>query len=122
MEVWKDVELYEQGLRDFQSLTPLQRDWFVIKNIDIYYEMEGGFQDYVPSGGSIPQMAWLEAALGRLGDLVSLGIISRLRGMGESKRAEMEPLCRAYYERRQLRWQLLESRLKQQGVRLDESP
>jgi hypothetical protein len=39
MEIWKDVELYEQGLKRFDSLTPLQRDWFTIKNLDIYYEM-----------------------------------------------------------------------------------
>jgi hypothetical protein len=122
MEVWKDVELYEQGLKRFESLTPLQRDWFTIKNLDIYYEMKGGFEDYLLSGGNMLQLAWLESALRRLGDMVSLGLIAKLRLMNESHRQEMSPLCRAYYDRRKQRWELLERRLEQHGVEVDESP
>src|SRR5215470_14531118 len=33
--IWKDVELYEHGVKDFASLTPLERDWLVIKVLDI---------------------------------------------------------------------------------------
>lgn len=122
VELWKDVELYEQGLKKFQSLSPLQRDWFTIKNLDIYFEIEGGFEDYLLSGGHEPQLAWLDSALRRLGDIVSLGLLSRLRPMKESQRDEMNPLCRAYYDRRAQRWELLLRRLEQQGVEIDESP
>jgi hypothetical protein len=122
MEVWKDVDLYEQGLKRFEALKPLQRDWFTIKNLDIYYEMEGGFEDYLLSGGNTPQLAWLEGALRRIGDIVSLRVISKLRQMNESQRRDMKPLCREYYERREERWGLLERRLEQEGVQIDESP
>lgn len=122
MEIWKDVELYGQGLKKFQSLNPLQRDWFTIKNLDIYFEMEGGFEDYLLSGGNEPQLAWLEGALRRLGDIVSLRLLSELRLMKESQREEMQSLCRAYYDRRVQRWELLLRRLEQQGVGIDESP
>lgn len=122
VETWKDVELYEQGLKKFQSLSPLQRDWFTIKNLDIYFEIEGGFEDYLLSGGHEPQLVCLDSALRRLGDIVSLGLLSRLRLMKESQRHEMNPLCRAYYDRRAQRWELLLRRLEQQGVEIDESP
>jgi len=122
MEAWKDVELYEQGLRQFQSLSPLQRDWFTIKNLDIYFEMEGGFEDYLLSGGNEPQLAWLESALRRVGDIVSLGLLSKLRLMKEPQREEMQLLCCAYYERRIQRWELLLRRLEQHGVEIDERP
>jgi hypothetical protein len=122
MAVWKDVELYERGSKDFPSLTPLERDYFVIKDLDIYYEMEGGFEDYILSGGHKPQLQWLTDALRRLGDIVSAGIISKLQRMGESRRLEMEPLCRGYFERRHERWQLLEQHLERHGVQIDESP
>ena len=122
MEVWKDVELYEQGLERFESLTPLQRDWFTVKNLDIYCEMEGGFEDYLLSGGNVVQLAWLESTLRRLGDMVSLALITKLRLMNELHRQEMSPLCRAYYERRKQRWELLEWCLEQHGVEVDESP
>ena len=121
MEVWKDVDLYEQGLKDFESLTPLQRDWFVIKDLDIYDEMEEGFEDYILSGGHTAQVRWLGDALRSIGDVVSVEIISRLQGMGEDLRLDMGPLCRAYSERRHQRWSLLERHLEQRGVHLDES-
>ncbi len=31
----KNVELHERGLKDFASLTPLERDYFAIKDLDI---------------------------------------------------------------------------------------
>jgi len=98
--VWKDVELYERGLKDFASLTPLERDYFVIKDLDIYYEMEGGFEDYILSGAHTSQLIWLEDALRRIGDIVSAGIITELRSMNESRRSEMKPLCDRYFGRR----------------------
>jgi hypothetical protein len=122
MMVWKDVELYERGLKDFQRLAPLERDYFVIKDLDIYYEMEGGFEDYLLSGGHAVQLQWLKDALRRLGDIVSAGLISKLQGMGEAQRSQMEPLCRSYFERRHERWQLLEQHLNRHGVRIDDSP
>ena len=122
METWKDVDLYERGLEQFQALSPLQRDWFTIKTLDIYFEMEGSFDDYLLSGGNESELAWLEGALRRLGDIVSLGLLSKLRRMKEWQRAEMQPLCHAYNDRRHQRWDLLLQRLKQHGVEIDESP
>lgn len=121
MDSWKDVELYERGLKHFESLTPAQRDWFTIKDLDIYYEMEGGFEDYLLSGSHAAELEWLEGALRRLGDVVSLRIMAQLRRMGESQRQEMHPLCRLYFDRRDERWRLLMLRLEQHGVRIDES-
>jgi hypothetical protein len=122
MEVWKDVELYEHGLRQFDALSPLQRDWFVIKDLDLYYEKEGGFEDYLLSGGRTAQLEWLVTTLRALGDIVSLGIIIRLRRMGESERSEMGALCDKYFAQRHQRWQLLENRLQKHGVHIDEGP
>jgi hypothetical protein len=74
--IWKDVELCDRGLKDFASLTPLERDYFVIKDLDIYYEMESGFEDYLLSGGNTSQLMWLKDALQRIGDIMSAHIIT----------------------------------------------
>ena len=122
MTVWKDVELYDRGLKDFASLTPLERDYFVIKDLDIYYEMEGGFEDYILSGAHTPELMWLKDALRRIGDIVSAGIIKELRSMNESRYSEMGLLCDRYFDRRDQRWQLLERHLESNGITIDESP
>jgi hypothetical protein len=120
-KIWKDVELYEHGLKDFASLTPLERDWFVIKDLDIFYEMEGG-EDYFLSGNDTFQLMWLQDVLRRIGDTVSAQIISELRSMNESQRLEMKPLCDRYYGHRHQRWQLLKRHLESNGITIDESP
>ncbi len=122
METWRDVELYERGLKQFDALTPLHRDWFVIKDLDLYYEMEGGFEDYLLSGGHKAQLEWLVGTLRDLGDVVSLGIVTKLLRMNEYNRSEMGALCDKYFERKEPRWQLLQQRLQERGIRLDETP
>jgi len=119
--VWKDVELYERGLQDFASLTPLERDYFIIKDLDIYYEMEGGFEDYILSGAHTHELMWLKDSLRRIGDIVSAGIITELRSMNESRYSEMGPLCDRYFGRRNQRWLLLERHLESNGITIDES-
>ena len=119
--IWKDVELYEHGLKDFASLTPLERDWFVVKDLDIFCEMEGG-ADYFLSGNHTSQLMWLQDVLRRIGDTVSAHIITELRGMNEPQRLEMEPLCNRYYDHREQRWQLLKRHLGNNGITIDESP
>src|SRR5215475_9487773 len=59
--IWKDVELYDHGLKDFASLTELERDWFVIKDLDIAHDMAGrlGFEDYILGGGRTSELTWL---------------------------------------------------------------
>jgi hypothetical protein len=122
METWRDVELYERGLKQFATLTPLQRDWFVIKDLDLYYEMEGGFEDYLLGGGHKAQLEWLVRTLRALGDVVSLKIVTKVLRIKESDRSEMSALCDRYFERREQRWQLLHQRLRKHGIQLDETP
>jgi hypothetical protein len=120
--IWKDVELYERCLKDFASLTPLERDYFGIKHLDIHYEMEGGFEDYILSGEHTSELMWLKDALRRIGDIVSANIITELWSMNESQRSEMKPLCDCYFGRRDQRWQLLMRHLGNNGITIDEKP
>jgi len=121
VEIWKDVELYEHGLKDFASLTPLERAWFAIEELDTFYEMKGG-ADYFLSGNHTSQLMWLEDALRRIGDTVSADIITGLRSMNESQRLEMKPLCDRYSGHRHQRWQLLKRHLENNGITIDQSP
>jgi len=122
--IWKDVELYDHGLKDFASLTELERDWFVIKDLDIAHDMAGrlGFEDYILGGGRTSELTWLEDALRRIGDIVSANIITELWSMNESQRSEMKPLCDCYFGRRDQRWQLLMRHLGNNGITIDEKP
>jgi len=90
--IWKDIELYEHGLKDSASLTPLERAWFAIEELDTFYEMKGG-ADYFLSGNHTSQLMWLQDMLRRIGDTMSAHIITELRSMNESQRLEMKPLC-----------------------------
>ena len=64
----KLMELYDRGLKSFDSLSPLERDAFVLNDLDIYHEMEGDFADYLLSGGHEPELSWLADTLQRIGD------------------------------------------------------
>src|SRR5947209_8914499 len=55
----KLMELYDRGLKNFESLSPLERDAFVLNDVDIYHEMEGDFVDYLLSAGHEPELSWL---------------------------------------------------------------
>jgi hypothetical protein len=122
MTVWKDVELYDRGLSDFESLSPLERDYFVVKDLDIYYEMEGGFEDYILSEGHAAELTWLQGTLLRIGDISSMDLIKQIRGLNELQRAEMGALCDHYFALRQNRWLLLEKHISRHGVTVDENP
>jgi hypothetical protein len=80
-------------------LTALERDWFVIKDLDIFYEMEGG-ADYFLSGNHTSHLMWLQDVLQRIGDTLSAQIITELRSMNESQRLEMRLLRDRYYGHR----------------------
>lgn len=120
--IWKDVELYERGLQNFAFLTPLERDYFVIKDVDLYYEMEGGFEDYILSGTNTSQLMWLKDALQRIGDAASANILKELECMNESQRPVMALLCESYSSLHNQRWQLLRRYLENNGIVIDESP
>ena len=115
------LELYDRGLKRFESLLPLERDVFVINDLDIYYEMEGDFADYLLSGGHTAQLAWLGDTLRRIGDSDSAQIIARLRQMDDSQRDEMQPLCDSYHSLRHERWDRLFKHLAQQDTEIIES-
>jgi len=116
----KLMELYDRGLKSFVSLSPLERDAFVLNDLDIYHEMEGDFGDYLLSGGHEPELTWLADTLQRIGDADSASIISQLRQMNDSQREEIPELCERYYELRHTRWELLKRYLAQQKVEIDE--
>jgi hypothetical protein len=50
MQHFDIVNLYNKGLVSFESLSPLERDVFVIHNLNLWYEMEGTFEDYLLGG------------------------------------------------------------------------
>src|SRR5574339_86767 len=97
MKTLKVIELYDRGLKNFASLSPLERDAFVLYDLDIYHEMEGDFADYLLSGGHEPELNWLSDALRRIGDADSAAILTELRQMDDSQREDMTPMCEKYY-------------------------
>jgi hypothetical protein len=114
------TDLYDRGLEDFGRLSPLEKDVFVIHDLDIYYEMEGGFEDYVLSGGNEPQLAWLSETLGRIQDGESAALIGELRRLGEADRGTMSSRCDHFVTLRERRWGLLLDYLRRQGAELEE--
>ncbi len=113
-------ELYDRGLKSFDSLSPEERDVFVVNDLDVYYEMEGGFEDYLLSGGHVTELSWLADTLRRIGDAESGAVMSRLRQMQEHERPAMETLCRRFYELRYSRWKRLTEYLAEQDIDIDE--
>jgi hypothetical protein len=116
----KLIELYDRGLKNFESLLPLERDAFVVYDLDTYHEMEGDFADYLLSGGHETELTWLSGTLRRIGDSDSGSILSQLREMDDSQREDMPPLCEEYFELRDTRWELLKGYLAQQDAALNE--
>jgi hypothetical protein len=115
----KLMELYDRGLKSFESLSPLERDVFVLNDLDLYYEMEGGFEDYLLNGGHEPELSWLVDTLQRIGDADSASVIAELRQMDESRQDDMQPACEQYYQLRHQRWELMRQYLLGQGAELD---
>jgi len=114
------VDLYDRGLKEFATLSALEKDVFVIHDLEIYYEMEGGFEDYLLSGGHDAQVSWLSGTLARIGDAQSFAIIRDLRRLGESGRDSMSTLCDRFFDLREHRWSLLLEHLRTRGVAVEE--
>src|SRR5262245_21706072 len=91
------LDLYDRGLKSFESLSPLERDVFALNDLDIYHEMEGDFADYLLSGAHEQELSWLADTLQPIADKDSASIISQLRHMGDSQRDEITVLCERYY-------------------------
>jgi hypothetical protein len=117
----KLIELYDRGLNSFDSLTQLERDAFVVNDVDIYHEMEGDFADYLLSGGHEQELSWLADTLQRIGDTDSAAILSQLRGMDDFQRRDISILCAQYYDLRHARWEMLKRHLAQHGAELVEN-
>ena len=110
------IEVYDRGLADFDVLSPDERDFFVVHNLDLWYEMEGSFEDYFLGGGYEAQISWLAGTLQRIGDHASLAILGQLRGLTWDQRELLADLSGSFYNLREPRWQLLEPYLHQQAV------
>ena len=115
------LELYDRGLKSFESLLPVERDVFVINDLDIYYEMEGDLADYLLSGAHTAELAWLDDTLQRIGDSGSAQIIARLRQLDDSQREKMQPLCDSYHSLRHERWAHLFNHLAQHDSEIIEN-
>lgn len=112
-------EVTNRGLKNFGSLAPLEKDVFVVNDLELYFEMEGGFEDYI-LGEHQPEVSWLKSTLRRIGDTESEKIITSLCSMSWEQREEMHPLCAQFYELRERRWQLMASYLQSAGAELVE--
>ena len=110
------VDIYDRGLADFTSLSPIERDVFVVHDLNLYYEMEGGFEDYLLSGGHSAQLAWLADTLQRVQDCDSAAVLSQLMTMTDGQRDSMSPLCNRFYGLMDSRWSAVERYLQQHGA------
>lgn len=114
------MSLYDRGLERFDSLSPLERDAFVLHDLDIYHEMEGDFADYLLSGGHDAELVWLGGTLQRIGALDSAEILARLRQMDDTDREAMVPVCESYFDLRHKRWDRLVSYFSQHDTEIIE--
>jgi hypothetical protein len=111
-------EVVARGLQSgLEALSPRERDVFVVHDIDLYCEMEGGFQDHIPN---VPEkFDWLLDILDRIGDRHSHRIIKALCAKPRAPFEQADALCKEYDERRDFRWKCLERYLSGQGIQLD---
>lgn len=116
MQILNVLELYERGLAAFASLSPLERDVFVVHDLNLYYEMEGSFEDYLLSGGHTAELEWLTGTLKRVQDQASANIVAQLMSLGEGDRERMALLCDQFYDLMAARWAAIERYLAQQGA------
>lgn len=108
------VEVVNRGLESgLPSLTPRERDAFVLVDLDNYCEMEGEFVDHLANA---PELAdWLSDALRRIGDISSYSIIQKLRG---GSRQQASALYERYLAGREFRLQCLDRYLRTEGFEL----
>jgi hypothetical protein len=110
----------DRGLKAFDALQPLERDVFVLNDLDLYFEMEGDFADYVLANDKGPQLDWLASTLERIGDGASLALLRKLRAIPASNSQSMSPICERFYRMRQNRWHLLQQYLLSCGAEVVE--
>ena len=110
------IEVYERGLADFDSLSPDERDFFVVHNLDLWYEMQGSFEDYFLSGSYDAQINWLADTLLRADDRDSLAILGKIRVLTSDQLEMLTDLSGDFYNIRESRWQRVEQSLNQQAV------
>jgi len=116
MQQFDIVNLYNQGLADFESLSPLERDVFVVHELNLWYEMEGSFEDYLLGGSYAAQLNWLAGTLDRIGDRESSAILSELLPLTWEQRDSVAALSDRLYGLMESRARLLEQYLHQNGV------
>ena len=110
------IEVYERGLADFDSLSPDERDFFVVHNLDLWYEMQGSFEEYFLSGRYEAQITWLADTLLRADDRDSLAILGQMRALTPDQPEVLTDLSGAFYNIRESRWQRVEQSLNQQAA------
>lgn len=110
-------EIEDRGLRfGLDALAPRERDVFVIYDLQLYHEMEGGFADHIDNAPG--KFDWLEDTLERIGDIESLRLIRQLRRTGSDVGDPARQLCDKYHEAREVRWACLERYLHTEGIQL----
>jgi hypothetical protein len=114
------VDLYNRGLKDFDGLSQIEKDVFVVNDLDVYYEMEGGFEDYLLNGAHEAELSWLGETLERILDQESKAVLANLRRLGEAGREAMAPLCRRFYGLRHQRWSRLVEYLRSHDTEVDD--
>jgi hypothetical protein len=112
------ASVVERGLRSFDSLAPPERDVFVIRDAELYHEMEGSIGEYILGGNYRAQVAWLQDTLSRIGDEDSGRTISQLQKLSADQLAEAQALSDRYFELQEQRWALLLEYLRRHGVEL----
>ena len=116
MQHFDIVNLYNRGLASFDALSPLERDVFVIHDLNLWYEMEGTFEDYLLGGSYTAQLNWLADTLHRIGDLESTAILSELLPLTWEQRDTVATLSENFYSLMESRARLLEQYLHQHGA------
>jgi hypothetical protein len=114
------TDTYERGLKNFGELLSHEKAAFVIHELDLYYEMEGSFTDYVVSGAHQEELLELVRTLARIGDTESLALFEELQKHDGSNLASMDLLCTRYFQLRHIRWTKLTDYFRQCGVEVIE--
>ena len=116
MQHFDIVNLYNRGLASFDALSPLERDVFVIHDLNLWYEMESTFEEYLLGGSYTAQLNWLADTLHRIGDLESTAILSELLPLTWEQRDTVATLSEHFYSLMESRARLLEQYLHQHGA------